>query len=79
MISEELVTARQFQYPISSNSDANGKLSAREVYNKILDGAFYISPPEKTKTSRSVVSKCWTRGMKLVVENVEPHGYMFTG
>ena len=67
-IIEELATAPRFQFPISSNIEANGKLTAKEVYSKILEGGFFISPPEKTKTSRATISKCWTRGMKLVVE-----------
>ena len=78
-IIDDLATGRKYNFPVSSNLEANGKLPAREVYLKILEGEFFISPPEKTKTSRATVSKCWIRGMKLVVEKDTEGTYTFTG
>ena len=57
-IPEELAIASKFQFPLSSTIEANGKLTAKEVYVKILEGEFFISPPEKTKTERNKVSQC---------------------
>ena len=78
-VDDELANPSEFVFAPSPNITDNGKLSPREVYNKILEQVFYLSPPEKTKTHRDKVSECWRRGTKLLLEKGENGGFLYTG
>ena len=79
VICEELSSAKETVFDISPRVEENGKLHPKEVYVKILQGLFFISEPEKTKSVRVVVSPCWTRDVKLLVEREEDDKFVFTG
>ena len=57
-IIEELTDPPQCAFQISSIIGEHGKLTPRDVYNKILKKEFLLSHPEKTKTSRASIAKC---------------------
>ena len=54
----ELTNRSAVAFSLSANIDDYCKLTAKQVYDKILDSTFFIAPPEKTKTTRTIVSKC---------------------
>ena len=58
VICTELSSSKETVFDISPRVEDNGKLNPKEVYMKILDGLFFISEPERTKTERAVVSPC---------------------
>ena len=70
-IIEELSAPSECAYSKSDKIEDHSTMPVRDVYHKILQGEFLISHPEKTKTSRATVSKCWQRGMKLLLERTE--------
>ena len=70
-IIDELASNSPCAFPLSSQANDFSKLSAKQVYSKILSGDFLISPPEKTKSDRATVSKCGGRGMKLLLVRQE--------
>ena len=78
-IIEDLKSPSQCAYPLSNRAEEYGKLIPKLVYRKILDGEFLISHPEKTKTSRAIVSRCWGNGMKLLLERNEVGKFFLTG
>ena len=55
---EDLVEPATSPFPLAPNSEENSKLSPLEVYLRLINGTFYIAPPEKSKTSRTTVAKC---------------------
>ena len=57
-ISDELAESSQSAYDLSPAVGDYGKLLPREVYDRILNGVFFIAHPEKTKTLRETVSMC---------------------
>ena len=57
-ISDELAESAQMAYDLSPAVADYGKLLPREVYDRILNGVFFIAYPEKTKTLREPVSTC---------------------
>ena len=61
-IVEDLATPQLVTFKLSTNVTENGKLKPDEVYNKILEGEFFISHPERTK-----FAICWKRSMRLIL------------
>ena len=57
-IIEELSSQSVTAFSLSANVEDFGKLSPKNVYDKILSGDFLISHPEKTKTTRACVAQC---------------------
>ena len=74
-IIKDLEKPAESAYSKSPEQEAHGKLTPKDVYSKIVDGEFFISDPELTKTTRASVSQCWRRGMKLVLERTEEGKY----
>ena len=51
-VPQDLAEPPQGTFRKSSNIGENGKLRPNEVYDRIIEGQFFISHPEKTKTCR---------------------------
>ena len=78
-IDESLQKPSTLAIKLSSNAEEYGKLSPSAVYDLILDKVFFISPPELTKTARTVIATCWSRSMKLIVVKNEMGEFKYTG
>ena len=58
VIQDNLVEPSDFAFPLSSNIEDNMNLTPRQIYTRIIEGTFLLTPPEKTKTVRNSVSQC---------------------
>ena len=64
-------------YQFCSKVEEYFKLDKKNVYKKIIDGNFVISPPEVTKTKQG--TPCWQHGFQLVLEEQKEEGNASTG